>query len=160
MKEEDKQLKQIKRILVPIDGSKCSLKAARYAIKIAKIQRSKVYCVHAIVKVPYGNFLDGYAAQMYFEGARERAMSWFSDVVKIARQGEASDNNDSGIEVLTDIFTSVNSIVEALVNYSREKDIDLIVIGTRGNSRIKRLLIGSIAMGVVRYAGCPVLLVR
>ena len=87
-------------------------------------------------------------------------MSWFSDVVKIARQGEASDNNDSGIEVLTDIFTSVNSIVEALVNYSREKDIDLIVIGTRGNSRIKRLLIGSIAMGVVRHAGCPVLLVR
>jgi len=150
-------LKQIKRILVPIDGSKCSLKAARYAIKIAKIQRSKVYCVHAIVKVPYGNFLDGYAAQMYFEDARERAMSWFSDVVKIA---EASDNNDSCIEVLTDIFTSVNSIVVALVNYSRQKDIDLIVIGTRGNSRIKRLLIGSIAMGVVRYAGCPVLLVR
>jgi len=136
------------------------LKAARYAIKIAKIQRSKVYCVHAIVKVPYGHFLDGYAAQMYFEDATERAKSWFSDIAKIARQEEASDNNDNGIEVLTDIFANVNSIVEALVNYSREKDTDLIVMGTRGNSRIKRLLIGSIAMGVVRHAGCPVLLVR
>lgn len=153
-------MKQIKRILVPIDGSKCSLKAARYAIKIAKIQRSKVYCVHAIVKVPYGHFLDGYAAQMYFEDARERAKSWFSDIVKIARQEEASDNNDNGIEVLTDIFTNVNSIVVALVNYSRDKDIDLIVIGTRGSSKIKRLLIGSIAIGVVKHAGCPVLLVR
>lgn len=153
-------MKQIKRILVPIDGSKCSLKAARYAIKIAKIQRSKVYCVHAIVKVPYGHFLDGYAAQMYFEDARERAKSWFSDVVKIARQEEASDNNNNGIEVLTDIFANVNSIVVALVNYSREKDIDLIVIGTRGSSKIKRLLIGSIAIGVVKHAGCPVLLVR
>jgi nucleotide-binding universal stress UspA family protein len=136
------------------------LKAARYAIKIAKIQRSKVYCVHAIVKVPYGHFLDGYAAQMYFEDARERAKSWFSDIVKIARQEEASDNNDNGIEVLTDIFTNVNSIVVALVNYSRDKDIDLIVIGTRGSSKIKRLLIGSIAIGVVKHAGCPVLLVR
>jgi nucleotide-binding universal stress UspA family protein len=136
------------------------LKAARYAIKIAKIQRSKVYCVHAIVKVPYGHFLDGYAAQMYFEDARERAKSWFSDVVKIARQEEASDNNANGIEVLTDIFANVNSIVVALVNYSREKDIDLIVIGTRGSSKIKRLLIGSIAIGVVKHAGCPVLLVR
>lgn len=153
-------MKQIKRILVPIDGSKCSLKAARYAIKIAKIQRSKVYCVHAIVKVPYGHFLDGYAAQMYFEDAGERAKSWFSDVVKIARQEEASDNNNNGIEVLTDIFANVNSIVVALVNYSREKDIDLIVIGTRGSSKIKRLLIGSIAIGVVKHAGCPVLLVR
>lgn len=136
------------------------MKAARYAIKIAKIQRSKVYCVHAIVKVPYGHFLDGYAAQMYFEDARERAKSWFSDVVKIARQEEASDNNNNGIEVLTDIFANVNSIVVALVNYSREKDIDLIVIGTRGSSKIKRLLIGSIAIGVVKHAGCPVLLVR
>lgn len=136
------------------------MKAARYAIKIAKIQRSKVYCVHAIVKVPYGHFLDGYAAQMYFEDARERAKSWFSDVVKIARQEEASDNNANGIEVLTDIFANVNSIVVALVNYSREKDIDLIVIGTRGSSKIKRLLIGSIAIGVVKHAGCPVLLVR
>jgi len=136
------------------------LKAARYAIKIAKIQRSKVYCVHAIVKVPYGHFLDGYAAQMYFEDARERAMSWFSDVVKIARQEDAGDNNNNGIEVLTDIFANVNSIVVALVNYSREKDIDLIVIGTRGSSKIKRLLIGSIAIGVVKHAGCPVLLVR
>ena len=160
MKEEDKHLKQIKRILVPIDGSKCSLKAARYALKIAKIQRSKVFCVHTVVRVPYGHFLDGYAAQIYFEEIRKQAESWFSDIVKIARQNDRRNNNDSDINIITDIFTNVNSKVEAIVNYAVANDIDLIVIGTRGRSGIKRLLLGSVAKGVVQYANCSVLLVR
>jgi len=150
-------LRQIKRILVPIDGSMCSLKAAKYAIGVAKIRRSKVFCVHVIVKVPYGHFLDGYAAQMYFEDTKKQAESWFSDIVKTARQKDVGASN---IDILADIFTDVNSIVEAIVNYAMEKEIDLIVIGTRGRSGIKSILLGSIAKGVVLHADCPVLLVR
>lgn len=82
---EERQLRQIKQILVPIDGSNCSLKAAKYAIGIAKMQRSKVYCMHAIARVPYGHFLDGYAAQIYLEEVKKQAESWFSDIFKIAR---------------------------------------------------------------------------
>jgi nucleotide-binding universal stress UspA family protein len=157
---EERQLRQIKRILVPIDGSKCSLKAAKYAIGIAKTQRSKVYCMHAIARVPYGHFLDGYAAQMYLEEIKKQAESWFSDIFKIARQKAVSDNNGISIEILAEVFVNVNSIVDSIVNYSADKDIDLIVIGTRGRSGIKRLLLGSVAKGVVQCADCPVLLVR
>jgi nucleotide-binding universal stress UspA family protein len=153
-------LRQIKRILVPIDGSKYSLKAARYAIEVAKIQRSQVFCVHAIIRVPYGCFLDGYAAQLYLEDTMKQAKSWFGDIVEIARQKDVSNNNGYHIEVITDIFTSVKSIVEAIVNYATDKNIDLVVIGTRGRSGIKRVLLGSIAKGVVQHANCPVLLVR
>ena len=153
-------MRQIKRILVPIDGSKCSLKAAKYAIGITKTQRSKVYCIHTIAGVPYGHFLDGYAAQMYLEEIKKQAESWFSDIIKIARQKAVSDNNGTTIDILAEVFVTVDSIVETIVNYSANKDIDLIVIGTIGRSGIKRLLLGSIAKGVVRYADCPVLLVR
>jgi nucleotide-binding universal stress UspA family protein len=46
------------------------------------------------------------------------------------------------------------------VSYAEEEGIDLIVIGTKGMSGIKRMLIGSVAEGVVMYAHCPVLVVK
>jgi nucleotide-binding universal stress UspA family protein len=47
-----------------------------------------------------------------------------------------------------------------LVEYAEKENIDLVVIGTRGISGFKRLLIGSIASGVVKYAHCTVMVVR
>ena len=47
-----------------------------------------------------------------------------------------------------------------LLEYAEEKRIDLIVVGTRGRSGFKKLLLGSIASSVVTYAHCPVLVVK
>jgi nucleotide-binding universal stress UspA family protein len=46
------------------------------------------------------------------------------------------------------------------VEYAEGKKMDLIVIGSKGMSGIKRMLLGSIASGVVTYAHCPVLVVK
>jgi nucleotide-binding universal stress UspA family protein len=46
------------------------------------------------------------------------------------------------------------------VEYAEEKKIDLIVIGSKGMSGLKRMLLGSVASGVVTYADCPVLVVK
>jgi nucleotide-binding universal stress UspA family protein len=46
------------------------------------------------------------------------------------------------------------------VKYAEEKKMDLIVIGSKGMSGLKRMLLGSIASGVVTYAHCPVLVVK
>ena len=43
---------QIKKILVPLDGSNCSFRAAKYAIEVARLQNAQVYCVHAINAMP------------------------------------------------------------------------------------------------------------
>ena len=56
--------------------------------------------------------------------------------------------------------SGVESIIELIVDYAANKDTDLIVIGTRGRTGLKRLIIGSVASGVVQHAHCPVLLVR
>lgn len=44
--DEDKV--EIKIILVPLDGSNCSIRAAKYAIEAARLQNALVYCIHAI----------------------------------------------------------------------------------------------------------------
>lgn len=60
----------------------------------------------------------------------------------------------------TDIFTDVESITGAIIDYASDKSIDLVIIGTKGRTGLKRLLLGSVAQGVVQHAHCPVLLVR
>jgi len=47
-----------------------------------------------------------------------------------------------------------------IVDFAEENNIDLIVIGTRGRSGFKKLLLGSVASHVVTYAHCPVLVVK
>jgi nucleotide-binding universal stress UspA family protein len=58
------------------------------------------------------------------------------------------------------VIDSPMSVVAALVNYADAEKADLIVIGTRGRSGIGKMLLGSVASGVVTYAPCPVLVVR
>lgn len=45
---------QVGRILIPIDDSECSLKAAKYAARIAKDESTQLFCIHFIVGIPYG----------------------------------------------------------------------------------------------------------
>ena len=52
------------------------------------------------------------------------------------------------------------SLIEVILNYTEERDVDLIVIGTRGNSGLKKMLLGSVAADVVTYSYCPVLVVK
>ena len=50
--------------------------------------------------------------------------------------------------------------VEQIVKVCRENKFDLIVMGARGLSRIKEMLLGSVSDGVTRHAYCPVLVVK
>jgi nucleotide-binding universal stress UspA family protein len=66
---------QIKKILVPIDGSECSL-YAKYATRIAKEENAQLYCIHVITSVPYG-IANAPAIEEYFKGYEEKVQSWF-----------------------------------------------------------------------------------
>jgi len=52
------------------------------------------------------------------------------------------------------------SVVPTLLNYTEQEKADLIVIGTRGGSGISKMLLGSVASGIVTYGPCPVLVVK
>jgi nucleotide-binding universal stress UspA family protein len=65
-----------------------------------------------------------------------------------------------GITVTSDTIFNLPSAAESIINYATEQKADLIVIGTRGRSGLKRLVLESTASGVVAYATCPVLVVR
>ncbi len=154
-KEENKKKEdiQIKKILVPIDGSSYSMKAAKYAIEVAKLQSAQILCIHIVAKLPYGYGYAGSSIEKYFEDIKNQSLSWFNQIIKM---GE-----DSGIkDIKTHILINALSIADAIINYAKDNSMDLIVIGTRGSTGLERFMLGSIANGVTKYAHCPVFLVR
>ncbi len=144
---------RIRNILVPIDGSECSLDAAKYATRIAKNENAQLFCIHVMTNIPYGYTDSPPAIEEYFKDIEEKVQSWFDEVRDMAKT--------EGISKLkTENFTDVKSVIRSIIDYANSRNVDLIVIGTRGRTGLKRLLMGSVANGVIRHARCSVLLVR
>ncbi len=88
----------------------------------------------------------------YIQEAKKQTEQWFSQVKsKAAKQG---------IKATSETIFNLPSVAESIINYASEQKADLIVIGTRGTSGLKRLVLGSVASAVVAHASCPVLVVR
>ncbi|MDQ5869490.1 MAG: universal stress protein [Thermoproteota archaeon] len=59
-----------------------------------------------------------------------------------------------------EVIVTPASIVAAIVEYAEKNSADLIVMGTRGLSGLKKMMLGSVASGVVICSSCPVLIVK
>jgi nucleotide-binding universal stress UspA family protein len=135
-------------IMVAVDGSEASYHATKYGVSIAKKFSSNLTIVHVIVS-DIGIF--GPSLPTHIAALKEEANQYLEDIKK-----EALTEN---IQVQTQIIASA-SIVGGLVDYASKEESDLIVLGTKGKSSIKKLLLGSVASGMVTYAHCPVMVVR
>jgi nucleotide-binding universal stress UspA family protein len=141
---------RIRKMLSPIDGSEFSLNAAKYAIKITKDENAHIVCINAISRTEL-EYADTYPE--YRKDVKEKVESWFNTTKDFAKTSSVS-------EVKTKILWDVHSVSESIVDCASTENINLIVIGTRGRTGLKRFLIGSVANDVVRHAHCSVLLVR
>ena len=143
-----------KRIIVPLDGSDFSFRAAQYAINLARLTGGEILCIHAIADLPYIKYMApaGLTVPRYIQEAKKQTDEWFSQVKSRAAK--------EGAKITAETIFSTPSIAESIINYASEQKADLIVIGTRGRSGLKRLVLGSVASAVVVHASCPVLVVR
>src|SRR5262249_37716084 len=64
------------------------------------------------------------------------------------------------IHLKPQVVVSPISVTGSIVHYAERENIDLIIVGTRGRSGLKRLLLESTASGIVTHAHCPVMVVR
>lgn len=153
------------KILVPLDGSEHSQRALDVAIQIAKKFSSKltlitVYLV-TITSIPSSDQMTPTSTSL--------------PVVMPAEVTKMSIENirNSGNKILTeakskaeyeklDVETELieGNTVEEIVKKSKEGQFNLIVMGARGLTTIKKLFIGSISEGVIKNASCPVLIVK
>jgi nucleotide-binding universal stress UspA family protein len=62
--------------------------------------------------------------------------------------------------IKTELVTTRSSIESAIVNYAERNRVDLIVIGLAGHSGFKKLVLGSVASGVIKHSHCPVMMIK
>jgi nucleotide-binding universal stress UspA family protein len=149
----------INKILVAVDGSKASMDAGDQAINLAKKYEAELTALYVVSPdLRYGYLEDVRTAgwpgplKNVVMMAIERGQKHADEVKQKATKTK--------INVRTDVVVSNTSVVKTIVEYAEEKKMDLIVIGTKGMSGFKKMLLGSTASGVVTYAHCPVLVVK
>jgi nucleotide-binding universal stress UspA family protein len=142
-KNTSKQI--IHSILVAVDGSETSSNAAKMAIDLSKKFGANLIALHIVPPNLRFN-------KEMFDIANQNGQKIVNEV-----RGKAVAK---GVDVQTEVISDVISITKVIVDYAEENDVNLIVLGTRGISGIKRLLLGSTASGVVTYSHCPVMVVR
>jgi nucleotide-binding universal stress UspA family protein len=143
---------EIKSILFPTDFSEGSAQALKYAVDMAKKYGSKLHVLHVIYDIA-------------------KASGWYvphvsvDQMYKDINEGARKELESFGVEELSglkDLDRSVSMGVphEEIINFANKNKVDLIIMGTQGRKGIDRILFGSTAAQVVRYAPCPVLTVR
>ncbi len=141
-----------KKILVPWDGSKYANKAFKMALDLAKKYNSKIDLVTCLSHADTGaSYLDSDINKDIFKTARKvisKRMSKLQDEAK-----------KEGVSTSINVFIT-DSTVRQLVALTKDKEVNLVVMGTRGLTGWKKLLLGSVANGVSQQAHCPVFLVR
>ncbi len=148
----------IKKILVTIDGSESSKKATEYAICLAKKYNSRLiilYILYSELGFAYSNLLGVVtpkAIQDVLETQKNEVQKWFDEIKNKLKT--------SNISVTDKIIISASSIVGEIMAFADKEKIDLIILGTRGRTGFKKLLLGSVAEGVVTHSSCPVMVVR
>jgi nucleotide-binding universal stress UspA family protein len=145
---------EFSRILVAVDGSETSMDAAGHAIDMARMYNAQLTAltVSHISLSSYGLAAPPDAIKQRKEKHELESKRWFDELNQ-----SATRNN---IQFKTELIDSQMSVEGAIVEYAENNGIDLIILGTRGRSGIKKLLLGSVASGVISYATCPVIVVK
>jgi nucleotide-binding universal stress UspA family protein len=143
----------IHRILVPVDFSEHSERALEEAIGLAKRFQAELHLLHCYqvypagaVGFPYDVALPESYERAVRESATARLSSWRE---KASAQG-----------IRVEQHLSVDFPSHGIVELAEKLPADLIVIGTRGLSGVKHVLLGSVAERTIRHAPCPVLTIK
>jgi nucleotide-binding universal stress UspA family protein len=146
--------KTFSKILVAIhESSKSADKAVDYATRIAK-DYNAILVVLYIVRTQVN--LDAVTLPSHVIDFKKQAQAYLT---KISEKIHKQTDTENIVKVKTEIVASLK-IADAIVDYAKDKHIDLIVVGPRGRSKLKSLVLGSVTSDVVRSANCPVLTVR
>jgi len=144
-----------KKILVAIDGSQSGRRALDEAVKVAKATGGHV---QALCVVQHPARLVDVSSGFAEEPTRESSEN---DVATAALEEARTLFARAGIDGSTRAADANGEEVAAVIyRIAAEEESDLVVMGTRGLSGMKRLLLGSVAESFLRTADRPVMLVR
>jgi nucleotide-binding universal stress UspA family protein len=145
-------LGKLQKILVPTDFSKPADRALGQAVQVARLTQAEIHLLHAYEFPTTIGALDVSLAipQEFYDQIRDAAMKQLDQRVK--------EVIAAGLEAEGHLI--VGAPAPGILDAAARAGADLIVMGTRGRTGMKRVLVGSVAERTVRLASCPVMTVK
>ena len=139
-------------ILVPFDLSGPSMRAFKVALDIAKKYESKITVITCV---------EGDAWHHKFYDARidEQLLKKQTKAAEKAMEKMEERADKSGIKVKLQILKSI-SVIKDITVFAKTRKIDLIVMSSHGRTGLDKVILGSVANGVIQQTRCPVLLLK
>lgn len=137
-------------ILLPVDGSENSNRAVQRAIELSKDTGAKLLVVTAFPPIVSGNvksFFSPEEIQSYYQEEGQKALA----PAKATLDG-------AGIAYEAEVL--VGPIATSIADYANKKQVDTIIMGTRGLGTVTGMLLGSVTTKVLSLVDIPVLLVK
>ncbi|MFY9797605.1 MAG: universal stress protein [Candidatus Nitrosopolaris sp.] len=153
-KNVDRQPIAIKKILIPIDKSEYREKIIAYAIALTKAWGAELTAIHVIDPgrgVPGGRIKEK-------EKEREEEAKREAETLVLNAIDPLIDKE--GVRIKKEVVEGSDSIAKSIINYARENNFNVIVIGTKGMTAVEEFFLGSVANNVIHHAHCPVFAIR
>ena len=141
----------MKRILVPTDFSPNALSGLRVAVDIASRSKGTIILYHVYIPVE-GPFIDNKTKRKEYNIETEKII-----LKRLQRVKKKVLKDVNNVPISTIIGRS--PLINNILGFAEHNHIDLIVMGTKGTSGIKKLLVGSVASKIVQRTDIPVLLI-
>jgi len=147
------EISTFSKILVAIDGSELSLKAAERALDLARLFHANLNAI-TVSYIPESYHLkqEDFMNKSKSKESMTDAKSWLDNFTQAAKE--------SNVLLKTELINSHRPVDYVIMEYAEQEKMDLIVMGTRGHSGLKDLLLGSVASSVITYAHCPVMVIK
>ena len=142
--------KFIKKILVPTDGSDSSMRAADFALKLAKHFGSEIIAIYVIDRIILEEISKIHERHEVEDEIKRKAERCLNYIVKSAER--------EGLKASSILVEGQPH--DQIVRHAESLGTDIIVMGSKGRRGTNRILIGSVAERVIEYAPCPVLVIR
>lgn len=139
----------IKRIVVPIDLSSCSLDALEYAVQFARPLGASLTILHVLEPVAYG-----------LDFSLSHAKEWKQQREYLEKRLSvlAACLHAQGMQA--EYVLKPGLPADSIASYLTQQSYDLMIMGTHGRRGLSHVLVGSVAGAMLRHAPCPVLTVR
>jgi nucleotide-binding universal stress UspA family protein len=156
----------MKKILVPVDGSNASISAVKKSIEIGKKYNSVIKLISVVKSTEnrkkdrnenLWNAVDGSIITNNVELEKKLESTYVENSQMLLNQ-IVTKLDFSGIKVEKEVL--IGEPFEKIVETAKNGNYDLIVMGNRGFSKIKRFFVGSVTQRVISEAPCPVLVIR
>lgn len=156
---------QYRRILVPYDASEMSDKALKRAIEIAKSNQSDIFIIHVIPEIPISSrqissIKTSDKGEILITPSTKEVYDKMESDMNSVIEAKMKEYSKKQINIESSI--KIGSIVETIVKFTKEKDIDLIVFGNKGLSGLSGFFKGldSVSRRVAEKTSCDILIVR